>query len=277
MSAHRSGPPRHKAVTSVDNSATQVKQHTTTLRDTSAHDDVADDLLDEYEAIRRRLDGPTTRYPSVGRVAYPPPPSVVAPGDAPAGAPSPHHSANKHIAIGAVGQRGLESMLRRGVPYREAARKQAGRSHTARDVPWSGRPKQLRILAGLPRDVTPLPVEAAPIGVVSLAPPSDNAGGEISHVDNDNDDDDDDDDHVDDVDDGTSQHDEQSSPQAPRDSGSQHGRNGSSNPSLTSPAPEPHDDSGASTEQADAHDPTPTGQFLSLFLSLLSSAQRRSS
>ena len=137
------------------------------------------------------------------------------------------------------------------------------------------RVQPLRKLASLPRDVTPLPVEAAPIGVKSLVPSSDDADGENSHVDND--DDDDDDDHVGGVDDDASHHDEQSSPQAPRDSGSQHGRNGSSNLSLASPAPEPHDDSGASTEQADAHDPTPTGQFLSLLPPLLSRAQRRSS
>ena len=213
-------------------------------------------------------------------MAYPPPSSVVAPGDAPAGAPSPHHPANKQIVIDAVSQRSIERMLRRGVPCHKAARKNAGASRAGRGVPWSGRAKHLRILACLPRGVKPLPVEAAPIGVLSLLPTSDDAGGEISHVDSDNDDDDDGDNHVDDVDNDASQHDEQSSHQAPRDSGSQHWRNGSSHPSLTSPAPEPHDDSGASTEQTGAHDPTPTDQFLSLsfpFPSLLSSAQRRSS
>ena len=111
--------------------------------------------------------------------------------------------------------------------------------------------------------------------IKSLVPSSDDADGDNSHVDND--DDDDDNDHVGGVDDDASHHDEQSSPRVPRDSGSQHGRNGSSNPSLTSPAPEPHGDSGASTEQADAHDPTPTGQFISLLPPLLSRAQRRSS
>jgi hypothetical protein len=74
-----------------------------------------------------------------------------------------------------------------------------------------------------------------------------------------------------------SQYDEQSSPQDPHDSGSQHGRSGSSNPSQISPAPAPLDDSGASTEQTDANDPTPTGQSLSLLPSPLSSAQRPSS
>ena len=122
----------------------------------------------------------------------------------------------------------------------------------------------LQKLAGLPRGVAPLPVEAAPVGVTSLVPSSDNADDENSHVGTDNADDEDGDDHVRDDDDDASHHDEQSSPQIPRDSGSRHGRNGSSNPSLTSPAPQPHDDSSASTERADAHDPTPTGQFLSL-------------
>jgi len=143
------------------------------------------------------------------------------------------------------------------------------------DIPRSERVKLLRKLASLPRDVTPLPVEAAPIEVKLLVPSSNGAGGENGHVDND--DDDGDDDHVSSVDDGASHHDEQSSSQAPRDSGSSRGRKGSSNPSLTSPAPEPHDDSGASIEQADAHDPTPTGQFLFLLPPLLSRAQRRSS
>ena len=145
------------------------------------------------------------------------------------------------------------------------------------DIPRSGRLQMLRKLASLPRGVAPLSVEAAPIGVKPLARSSDDAGGEHSHVDTSNDDGDDDDDHISDVDGDASHHDEQSSPQAPRDSSSQHGRNGSSNPSLTSPAPEPHDDNGASTEQTDAHDPTPTGQFLSLLPPLLSRAQRRSS
>ena len=132
------------------------------------------------------------------------------------------------------------------------------------DIPRSGRLQMLRKLASLPRGGAPLSVKAAPMGVKPLARSSDDTGGEHSHVDTANDDDGGDDDHISDVDGDASHHDEQSSPQAPRDSSSQHGRNGSSNPSLTSPAPEPHDDSGASTEQADAHDPTPTGQFLSL-------------
>ena len=52
------------------------------------------------------------------------------------------------------------------------------------------------MLAGMPRDVTPLPVGAAPIGGMSLVPPSDDVGGEGSHVGTDNDDCDDDDDHI---------------------------------------------------------------------------------
>ena len=264
--------PRREAVTSDDVADGLLDEY-----EANAHDDVADSFLDEYEAICRKLGGPTARYPIVGRSEYPTPLSVVGPGDAPAGAPSLRHPASKQIVIDAVGQRTLNSKLRRGVSWRSASWNAAGDSRAARVHPWSGRPKLLRKMAGLPRDVTPLPVEAAPIGVISLVPSSDHADDKNSHVDTNNDDGNDGDDHGSDDDDDASHDDEQSSPQAPRDSSSQHGRNGSSNPSLTSPAPEPHDDSGASTEQTDAHDPTPTGQFLSLLPPLLSRAQRRSS
>ena len=181
-SAGRPAPPRREAVTSDDVADGLLDEY-----EANAYDDVADGFLDEYEAICLRL---------------------------------------------------------------------------RPDIPRSGRVQLLRKLASLPRGVTPLPVEAATTGVKSLVPSSDDADGKTSHVDND--DDDAGDDHVGDDDDDASHRGEQSSSQAPRDSDSQHGRSGSSNPSLTSPAPEPHDDSGASTEQADAHDPTPTGQFLSL-------------
>ena len=137
------------------------------------------------------------------------------------------------------------------------------------------RVQPLRKLASLPRNVTPLPVEAAPMGLTSLVPSSDDADGENCHVDND--DDDDDDDHVGGVDDDASHHDEQSSPQAPRDSGSQHGRNGSSNLSLTSPAPEPHDDSGEAQSKRTRTIQHPRASSSLFFPPLLSGAQRRSS
>ena len=76
----------------------------------------------------------------------------------------------------------------------------------------------------------------------------DAASGGVSHIGSDDDDGDDDDYRGDCVDGGASQHGEQSSPHAPSVSGSQHGRNKSSNPSLTSPAPKLHDDSSAGTE-----------------------------
>ena len=227
----RTDSPRREAVTPDDVADGLLDEY-----EANAHDDVADGLMDEYEAICRKLDGPTARYPIVGRSEYPTPASVVAPGDAPAGAPSLHYPASKQLVIDAVGQRSVNVKLRRGVSGRSASWNAAGDTRAALNNPSSGRVKLLREMAGLPRDVAPLPVEAAPIGAMSLVPLSDHADDENSHVDTDNDDGDDGDDHVGDGDDDASHHDEQSSPQAPRDSCSQHGRNGSSNPSLTSPS-----------------------------------------
>ena len=233
----------------MDNSPTRAEQQTDSYPDTSA--DIADNLLDEYDAIR------SIRYPAVPPVDHSSPSPVLAPGDVPASAPSWRHPPDEQIVIDAVGLKQLENSMRRGVPFRNAASKAALASRAARAVPWNGRSKLARELAGLPRAVPPA-IEAAPVGVMSLVPDdnandasdtrtgnSNNKRGSRGGAD-----------------DGAAADDPSGA--GPRDNTLPSHHGGSSNPPLTSPAPTPCAN-GSNTERMDAHDPTPTGQLYSHF------------